>query len=404
MGKQLRRVGLAIRDVRRDGNCLFRAVSDQVYGTEEHHAHVRKWTCDFMEQNEERFLPWFGDEDQSYGEYVEHMRTDGVWAGHIEIQAISLVFEVNIRIHQCSKPSYTIHNHAEDDAPAIHMFYHFGEHYASVRPLRQLNDRSPAGHPPLPQPSDSSGSEEEAAGAGTGGGRASRSRRRRRPPEDIPELWKSIDRKMWDVSTVIDHAEAAARYCRRVDPDGDAEGGALASEIVSVVAEASKTLVDIQERMTSWRYAHTARVSRRVRDGLPPDSEAGLISDSDSESSSDSFSEGWLSDASLRDYSVVVRREKAYVLGTLEYTCNEVAVVLKAARELRAKNNPAAAKAGAGRNGKQRHPSKRREQEERRRQRKSRRRLEQEEEARRKSGRKISASAFSIGMWGPHIA
>ncbi len=40
--------GLRVRRVAGDGNCLFRSISHQLYGTEDHHMLMRHSACDYM--------------------------------------------------------------------------------------------------------------------------------------------------------------------------------------------------------------------------------------------------------------------------------------------------------------------------------------------------------------------
>lgn len=44
-------LGLVIKLVGEDGACLFRSVSDQIYGDEEYHGMVRQQTCDYIANN-----------------------------------------------------------------------------------------------------------------------------------------------------------------------------------------------------------------------------------------------------------------------------------------------------------------------------------------------------------------
>lgn len=55
---QLARLGLELRDITGDGNCCFRALSDQMHGTEEHHIEYRKRVCQYMKQSREEFEPF----------------------------------------------------------------------------------------------------------------------------------------------------------------------------------------------------------------------------------------------------------------------------------------------------------------------------------------------------------
>lgn len=79
--QEIARLGLVLRDVEGDGNCLFRAVSDQLYGDQKRHPELRKLTCDFLESNEQDFEAWVkwgvAQEGESYADYVRRMRKSG---------------------------------------------------------------------------------------------------------------------------------------------------------------------------------------------------------------------------------------------------------------------------------------------------------------------------------------
>jgi hypothetical protein len=50
---------------------------------------------------------------------------EGTWAGHMELQAASLVLKANIAIHQADQPTWTIRNFPEG-ARVLHLSYHDG--------------------------------------------------------------------------------------------------------------------------------------------------------------------------------------------------------------------------------------------------------------------------------------
>ena len=55
---QLRPLGLGIRNAQSDGNCLFRAISDQISGDENNQASFRKQIVDYMTENSDEFAPF----------------------------------------------------------------------------------------------------------------------------------------------------------------------------------------------------------------------------------------------------------------------------------------------------------------------------------------------------------
>jgi OTU domain-containing protein 3 len=144
-GEQLAIHNLYIKDVAGDGNCLFRyisfrtqsyplsAISDQMDGTPERYDKYRQECVNFIESNRFDFEPFIED-DIPFDVYCLKMRKNATWGGNIEIQALSRHLGVNICIHQADLPRWEVNNWAKG-ARQIHLSYHSGEHYASVRPL-----------------------------------------------------------------------------------------------------------------------------------------------------------------------------------------------------------------------------------------------------------------------------
>ena len=55
---QLRPLGLGIRKAQSDGNCLFRAISDQISGDQNNQAKYRKNIVEYMKANNDEFAPF----------------------------------------------------------------------------------------------------------------------------------------------------------------------------------------------------------------------------------------------------------------------------------------------------------------------------------------------------------
>ncbi|KAH9554446.1 hypothetical protein CY35_08G064700 [Sphagnum magellanicum] len=108
--------------------------SDQLDGQEEQHATYRQSVVDYVQEHREEFEPFVEDE-VPFEEYCSTMREDGTWAGNMELQATSLVTGCNICIHQLKTPRWHIRNFESADACTLHLSYHDGEHYNSVRRL-----------------------------------------------------------------------------------------------------------------------------------------------------------------------------------------------------------------------------------------------------------------------------
>ncbi|KAK4733534.1 hypothetical protein R3W88_007795 [Solanum pinnatisectum] len=139
---QLDALGLKIIQVTADGNCFFRALGDQLEGNEEEHEKYRDMTVKFIRNNRDTFEPFIED-DVPFDEYCESMEKDGTWAGHMELQAASLVTHTNICIHRQMSPRWYIQNFDNRESRMLHLSYHDGEHYNSIR-LREDSCTGPA--------------------------------------------------------------------------------------------------------------------------------------------------------------------------------------------------------------------------------------------------------------------
>jgi hypothetical protein len=131
--RDLKKQGLEIVEQEGDGNCLFRAVSLQVYGDSSMHEDVRQQCLDFMARDVEHFGQFVVGED--FGAYIARKRQDGVHGNHTEIQAVSELFNRPVEVFtpaSAAKPLNIFHaEYKTADAP-IRLSYHDGNHYNAV--------------------------------------------------------------------------------------------------------------------------------------------------------------------------------------------------------------------------------------------------------------------------------
>ncbi|KAL7066876.1 OTU-like cysteine protease family protein [Cryptosporidium serpentis] len=88
-----------IRDIIGDGNCLFRAISDQLYGNSENHEIIRSYCMDYIEINKDKFSD-FIHEYPNIDSYINNKRYLGVWGDNIELQALCELYNIPIHIFQ----------------------------------------------------------------------------------------------------------------------------------------------------------------------------------------------------------------------------------------------------------------------------------------------------------------
>lgn len=98
-------------------------------GEEGLHEMYRKLACDYIMTHRDHYEPFI--EDETFEEYLEDIAKEGVWAGNIELQAISLALEINILIHRAAGPPTRIESY--QSGRWIHLAYQLGNHYNSIR-------------------------------------------------------------------------------------------------------------------------------------------------------------------------------------------------------------------------------------------------------------------------------
>ncbi|XP_011088925.1 OTU domain-containing protein 5 isoform X1 [Sesamum indicum] len=133
----LRRVkGLEVRKMLEDGNCLFRAVADQVYGDSELYDLVRQMCIDYMERERDHFSQFI---TEGFTSYCKRKRRDKVYGNNMEIQALSEMYNRPIHIYSYStEPINIFHGSYNTDTPPIRLSYHHGNHYNSLFDPRRL--------------------------------------------------------------------------------------------------------------------------------------------------------------------------------------------------------------------------------------------------------------------------
>ena len=110
-------LGLAIKDIKADGNCLFRAIEHQISlqmpnfeskanlseeffaDPNTRHRYLRKKAAQYVRQHESTFAPFLALEDspEPFAQYCERMETSSDWGGQIELRALSDYCDVKLK-------------------------------------------------------------------------------------------------------------------------------------------------------------------------------------------------------------------------------------------------------------------------------------------------------------------
>ena len=62
---------------------------------------MRNQAINYMVSNEEEFRPYH-ENDVSFTEYCDKMRTDGVWGGYMELYAVSKTYGCAVLVYEYS--------------------------------------------------------------------------------------------------------------------------------------------------------------------------------------------------------------------------------------------------------------------------------------------------------------
>ena len=108
LNNQLGTLGLTLKQIPGDGNCLFRALGDQLHGNSNDHFLYRTKVVNYMKQNRQDFEP-FVEDDLSFDSHLSSLAESGTFAGNDSIVAFARLHDITVVIHQLNKPLWQIH-------------------------------------------------------------------------------------------------------------------------------------------------------------------------------------------------------------------------------------------------------------------------------------------------------
>lgn len=155
--------GLYASTISGDGDCLFHALSDQLYGHENSHRELRTRIVSHMRQHSSYFklflsvpparkkakgksefvAPSETAIDAAFEQHVKRMSQQGVYGDNIEICAFAREFGVHVKIYQRDF-AYVVTGDGGGDGGGdgdggrkmVHIAYHTWEHYSSIRNIK----------------------------------------------------------------------------------------------------------------------------------------------------------------------------------------------------------------------------------------------------------------------------
>ncbi|XP_008797076.1 OVARIAN TUMOR DOMAIN-containing deubiquitinating enzyme 12 [Phoenix dactylifera] len=135
--QRLNAYGLYEVKVSGDGNCQFRALSDQMYRSPEHHKHVRK---EIVKQLKECHSLYEGYIPMKYKHYCKKMAKSGEWGDHVTLQAAADKFAAKIRLLTSFRDTCFVEVVPQYQTPQRELWLSFwsGVHYNSIYKLQDL--------------------------------------------------------------------------------------------------------------------------------------------------------------------------------------------------------------------------------------------------------------------------
>ncbi|KAK6256160.1 hypothetical protein SCA6_017465 [Theobroma cacao] len=129
--QRLQVYGLYEVKVSGDGNCQFRAISDQMYKSPEYHKHVRK---DIVKQLKDHRNLYEGYVPMKYKRYCKKMAKSGEWGDHVTLQAASDKFAAKICLLTSFRDTCFVEIMPQYQAPKHELWLSFWSevHYNSL--------------------------------------------------------------------------------------------------------------------------------------------------------------------------------------------------------------------------------------------------------------------------------
>ncbi|GAD94098.1 OTU-like cysteine protease [Paecilomyces variotii No. 5] len=163
----LEALGLYASKIVGDGNCLYRALSDQMYGEPDHFEEIRNRLANHIQTHPEYFMNFMSamggerraprraaaaasrsssssltpvpaskeQQIQKFETRVEESRKNGSWGGSEEIQAFCQSYKRDVRVYMDSgiQDFRDVSAPADEEREVVHIAFHNFYHYSSVR-------------------------------------------------------------------------------------------------------------------------------------------------------------------------------------------------------------------------------------------------------------------------------
>uniref|UniRef100_A0A2P2M1S2 ubiquitinyl hydrolase 1 n=1 Tax=Rhizophora mucronata TaxID=61149 RepID=A0A2P2M1S2_RHIMU len=123
--------------VQGDGNCQFRALSDQLYRSPDYHKHVREQVVDQLKSHPQMYESYV---PMAFSDYLKKMSKSGEWGDHVTLQAAADTYGVKLFVITSFKDTCYIEilPHIPKSQRVIFLSFWAEVHYNSIYPEGEL--------------------------------------------------------------------------------------------------------------------------------------------------------------------------------------------------------------------------------------------------------------------------
>lgn len=149
--ERVARFGLLLDVMASDGNCLFRAVSRQLYGTPALHELVRHHVAAQLNKDRGTYTPFFSEE-LGFEQYLLEMAADGTWGDELALRAVADAYGAEVHIlTSAGSGCYLLYVPADTEkffpgGARIFLAYTYPVHYDGLVAERIPESREKQGH------------------------------------------------------------------------------------------------------------------------------------------------------------------------------------------------------------------------------------------------------------------
>ncbi|KAI0216261.1 OTU domain-containing protein 4 [Lamellibrachia satsuma] len=130
MEEYLATLGLWRKPIAKDGSCLFRAVSEQLFHTQVFHLKLREDCARYLDAHQQQFEAFV---EGPFDQHVNNLQSPWEWAGQVEIAAMSLMYKCDFIVYQHvgKRPENITKNQFEKK---VMLAFSDGKQYDSIYP------------------------------------------------------------------------------------------------------------------------------------------------------------------------------------------------------------------------------------------------------------------------------